>query len=110
MPRLDASRRGPVTSSLATVEFLQFNLHLAAPPATGGMPLAQLSAREGVRLPVETIQRADEDETVWRDIDKFEGDQALFPQISVDTLVRLDRSSVFPFPSSPPSVAPTPQI
>ena len=71
MPRLDASRRGPVTSSLATEELLQFNLHLAAPPATGGMPLAQLSAREGVRLPVETIQRADEDETVWRDIDLF---------------------------------------
>ena len=57
LPRLDAFRRGPVTSSVTTEEFPQFNLHLAAPPATGDMPLAQLSTQEGLRLLVETIQQ-----------------------------------------------------
>lgn len=37
-----------MTSLVATEELSQFNLHLAAAPATGDMPLAQLSAREGL--------------------------------------------------------------
>ena len=47
------------------------------------------------------IKWDDEHEPVWWDIDEFEDDQALLLQISVDTLVHLDRRSVFPSQSSP---------
>lgn len=57
-----------------------------------------IETSRGVEL---KIKWDDENEPVWWDIDEFEGDQALFLQISQDTLVRLDRSSVFASPSSP---------
>ena len=60
--------------------------------AQGGLII---ETSRGVEL---KIKWDDEDEPVWWDIDEFEGDQALFLQISMDTLVRLDRSSVFRFP------------
>ena len=57
-----------------------------------------IETSRGVEL---KIKWDDEEEPVWWDIDEFEGDQALLLQISIDTLVRLDRRSVFPSPSSP---------
>ncbi|MYE00824.1 MAG: hypothetical protein F4Y03_06015 [Alphaproteobacteria bacterium] len=57
-----------------------------------------IETNRGVEL---KIKWDNEDEPVWWDIDEFEDDQALFLQISADTLVRLDRRSIFPSPSSP---------
>ena len=52
-----------------------------------------IETSRGVEL---KIKWDDENDPVWWDIDEFEGEQALLLQISVDTLVRLDRRSVFP--------------
>ena len=56
-----------------------------------------IETSRGVEL---KIKWDDEDQPVWWDIDEFEGDQALLLQIGVDTLVRLDRHSVFPSPNT----------